>query len=255
MAAQTLPPVASQTPAPARPRETSRPSATLPPPTRTPAITPALTASPAATGTPTPTATLTPTPTVAWTPTITPTYAILTGKVLLRANCRYGPGAPFLYKYGLLEKTRMDVIGRNPSGSWLLIQARGGTNPCWIKASLMEVNGDVMAVEPVDPDIILPWSPYYGALSGVSAVRKGNTVTVFWLPLNLRAGDDSEQTPYLIEAWVCVDGKLEFTVVGSYTTAAEIIDEPGCTQPSHGRVYGAEKHGYTPWTEIPWPPP
>jgi hypothetical protein len=195
-------------------------------------------------------------PTSSDTPTaaVTPTYAVLRGMVLERANCRYGPGAPYLYKYGLLPDTPMDVIGRNDAGTWLLIQARGGDNPCWIKASLMEVQGDVFSAAPTY--IPLPLSPYYGALSGVSTVRQGEEVIVSWQPLSLRLGDEVDlviEAPYVIEAWVCQDGELIFIPVGAYTNLANIRDEDGCSEPSHARLYGAEKHGYTPWVEIPWP--
>jgi hypothetical protein len=180
------------------------------------------------------------------------------GTVLEHSNCRYGPGAVFLYKYGLLPDTNMEVIGRDEAGTWLLIHSRGGDDRCWIKAALMDVRGDVMTVPQVDPDIILPFSPYYpNPLTGVSATRSGSEVLVFWNKLVTKAGDEikleASQTMYVIEAWVCKDGKITFTVVGSNTTSAKVPDEPGCSEPSHGRVYGADKHGYTPWMEIQWP--
>lgn len=210
------------------------------------------------TPTPEPTETLVPTAPSTTTPsptiTLTPEPVILRGTVLEHSNCRYGPGPVFLYKYGILPTSYMEVIGRDEAGTWLLIRAIGGDNPCWLKASLMDVQGNVLNVREVDPDIILAWSPYYPALTGVSASRNGTEVSVFWDPLILKAGDDSLQTPYVIEAWVCTSGTLTFTVVGSWATSARINDEPGCSEPSHGRVYGAEKHGYTRWVEIPWPP-
>jgi hypothetical protein len=183
--------------------------------------------------------------------TMTPTFAILRGEVLVRANCRYGPGAPYLYKYGLVAGSNLEIIGRTDAGTWILVQAIGGNNPCWMKASLMDVKGDVMGVRPTT--IPLPNSPYYGPLKRVSARRDGDIVTVFWSPLSLRAGDDSEQTPYVIEAWVCKDGKLIFIPVGAYESAVEIRDETGCSEPSHARITAAEKHGYTPFVDIPWP--
>jgi hypothetical protein len=226
-----------------------------PSPFATPTLTPLPTGTPAPSPTPMLTQTLTETPTLTptetTTPTLTPTYAILRGKVLQQSNCRYGPGAPYLYKYGLYPGTVLEIIGRNDLGTWVVVQAIGGSNPCWVKASLLQVRGDVMSVAPTY--LPLPQSPYYGPVTGVSAARNGNEVTVSWNPVILRAGDDSEQIPYVIEAWVCKDGKLVFTPVGSYATLATIQDEPGCSEPSHGFLYAAEKHGYTKGVTIPWP--
>ena len=204
--------------------------------------------------TPTASPTNKPTATDTPTPTLTATYAILRGKVIPdKANCRYGPGAPYLYKYGLVGGSNLEVIGRNDQGSWLLIQAIGGSNPCWAKTELMEINGDEMGVEPLNPEIIQAWSPYYPPITNVSAVRNEEMVTVFWTPLILRPGDDSEQVPYVVEAWVCQDENLIFIPVGSYGTTAQIRDETECTEQSHGRVLAAEKHGYTSPVEIIWP--
>jgi hypothetical protein len=208
------------------------------------------TLSPTSTRTPNPTPSLTATRTP--TPTITSTYAILRGKVLQQSNCRYGPGAPYLYKFGLYPGSNIELFGRNEAGTWILIRAIGGSNACWVKASLLEIKGDVMSLEPTDT--LLPQSPYYGPLPGVSASRDGDEVTIAWIGIQLRPGDDSEQFPYLVEAWVCQAGRLVFTPVGSYATLIKIMDEAGCSEASHGRVYAVEKHGYTNWIEIPWPP-
>jgi hypothetical protein len=218
---------------------------------------PSSTATTASTGTasaarvPTQTATLTAIPTQRPTATPVPTYVILRGKVLERSNCRYGPGAPYLYKYGLVPGSNLEVIGRTDLGSWILVRAIGGDNPCWVKASLMDVKGDVMNVEPTY--MPLPPSPYYGPPSGVSAQREGNEVHISWNPINLRAGDDQAAASYVVEAWVCRAGRLIFTPVGSYYPSATVMDEPGCAQPSHARLLGAEKHGYTRSVEIAWP--
>ena len=212
-----------------------------PPPTFTPGSTSTFTQAP--TETPTITATLTPTP--------IPTYVILRGEVLVRSNCRYGPGAPYLYKYGLVPGSNLEVIGRNDLGTWILVQAIGGNNPCWLKALLMDIKGDVKTVAPTY--IPLPQSPYYEPPEWVLAKRDGNEVTVYWKSIQYRAGDETAEAPYLIEAWVCVDGKLIFTPIGSYETQTIIVDEPGCSEPSYGRLYFVEKHGYSRWIKIPWP--
>jgi hypothetical protein len=178
----------------------------------------------------------------------------LRGQVITeRANCRYGPGAPYLYKYGLVGGSNLDIIGRNELGTWVLIQAIGGNNPCWVKADLMDIRGNILGVQPVSPDVIQAWSPYYAPLTGVSAVRNGDKVAIFWHALILRAGDDAEQVPYVVEAWVCQDEKFVFMPVGAYGTVAEVTDEPGCSEESHGLVIAAEKHGYTRPVVILWP--
>jgi hypothetical protein len=171
---------------------------------------------------------------------------------MVRSNCRYGPGAPYLYKYGLVVGSNLEVIGRNDLGTWILVRAIGGSNPCWVKTSLMDVKGDVMSVAPTY--IALPQSPYYDPPPWVYATRDGEEVTIFWSAVAYRAGDETASPPYLVEAWTCIDGQLVFTPIGSYETAIEVIDEPGCSESSHGRLYFVEKHGYSNWIKIPWPP-
>ncbi len=161
----------------------------------------------------------------------------------------------YLFKFTVFQDTVLEIIGRMEKSDWILVQAVGGDNPCWVNGSAeyMEVRGDINAVAPVDPHKVLAWSPYYDALTGVSAQRIGDVVTVFWNQLVLRAGDSSEQVPYVVEAWVCRDGEIVFAPVGAYALAAEVIDEPGCVEPSYVRVMGAEKHGYTQWRVVDWP--
>lgn len=246
--------------APATP--TQIPATNPPPATATPTDIPA---SPTATASPLPSETLTalpsdtPAPTSTPTSTFTPeipsaTPGILRAKVLERANCRYGPGGAYLYKYGLVAESNLQVIGRNDTNTWLWVQAIGGNNPCWVNAKSMEPKGDLAYIPVVDPrDVKLPMSPYYGPLTNVSAQRDGAKVVVSWSELVLRAGDSSEQFPYLLEVWVCKGGQQVFQAIGTYDTIWPVDDEPGCAEPSHGRVYGVEKHGYTRWVEIPWP--
>lgn len=209
--------------------------------------------SPSSTTTLIPSPSLTPLPTFTFTPGLTPTYAILRGTVLEQANCRYGPGAAYLYKYGLYAGNNIEIIGRNEPGTWTVIRAIGGTNPCWVKASLLDIHGEVMSLAPAE--LPLPMSPYYGPLTGVFAERNGNDVTISWNLMELRAGDDSLQYPYLVEAWLCQNGQFTFSPIGSWETVVTVQDEPGCSNPSHARVYGVEKHGYTLWMNVPWPAP
>jgi hypothetical protein len=256
-----LPPL---NPMPSLPNEATKspsPLPTKPAPIQSSENTP--TPTPAPTGTtpftpsaePTRTQTYTPTqtraPTEPFTPTPSPTYAVLHGEVLELSNCRYGPGAMYLYKYALIPGSNLEVFGRIDSGDWILVRAIGGTNPCWVKASLMDLKGDVQSVEPVY--LPLPQSPYYGQLTGISATREGDLVTVSWNGMQLRAGDETASPIHLVEAWVCRDGELVFIPLGTDANFVVIEDQAGCPEPSHARLYGVEKHGYTSPVEISWP--
>jgi hypothetical protein len=193
-------------------------------------------------------------------------------------SCRYGPGAGYEYKYGLLEDNWEDVIGRvqilsrQTNGTWapttwLLLQSMN-LNPyskCWVNASFTQViRGDLNTV----PDYfskpkafeIYGASHLYPQPADVSARRDGNTVTVFWQPVYMTQDD---YVGYMIEAFVCYHGKYWFLPYG-YSDSFEqnenesildvsIPDEPGCSQPSHGQLFLAEKHGYTVGVIIPWP--
>ncbi|NPV77491.1 MAG: hypothetical protein HPY59_14110 [Anaerolineae bacterium] len=233
----------------------SSPTPSLPPlVSATPPPTPIAAPSFTSTAEPTLTLTLTPAPTATSTPF--PTYIVLRGKVTVdQAVCHYGPGAPYLYKYAVIGGSNLEIISRVEGGNYLEVQAIGGNNPCWVNAKYMQVQGDLTKVKPVPADQVkLPRSPYYAPPASVSATRQGNQVTVMWSPLALRPGDDSEQYPYVLEAWLCQAGQIVFTPIGTYQTALAVDDEPGCTQLSRARLLAAEKHGYTRPLEVAWPP-
>ena len=225
-------------------------------PTHTATITPPATA----TSTETPTATQTPTitltstrthtPTITFTPTITltPTYDYPNAKVLMQANCRYGPGKAYLYSHGLYTDDRVEVHGRNSSGSWLWIKPDNLDRHCWAAASVLEVSGDVKAL--VIVQFTLPKSTLYGPPTDVRAVRDGDLVTVYWEPVWMTEDD---YRGYLIEATVCQRGQLAWIAVAVDGTSYEFTDEQTCSGESGGRLYTVEKHGYTDSVDIPWP--
>ncbi len=237
-ASPTLEPTATAT-ASEPPTATITPSVTR---TATITLTPKPSLSP--TVTPTPTDTQPPT----HTPTITPTPEIR-GRVLEKANCRYGPGAAYLYEWGLYPANRVTVLGRNQDGSWLYVDPWTYTDKCWVKADLLELNGEVSDLPQIRT--LLPYTEFYWPPKGVSASRSGDEVTVTWslVPMSL---DDNRG--YLIEAFLCQDGQLRFTPVQYWEPPAVLQDEPGCMEPSSARIYTAEKHGYTQWILIRWPP-
>jgi hypothetical protein len=240
----------------------------LPTPTPTPTITSTPTPSPSAaatqtattsptiTSTATPAATETPTPdyspTISLVPSKTPTPTAtpeLRGRVREQANCRYGPGAAYLYEWGLYPGNRVTVLGRNQDGSWVYVDPWTYVDYCWVKTSLLDLTGDVFSAPQVWT--LLPYTEFYHPPTNVSATRSGDEVTVWWDDVWMSLDDDRG---FLIEAWVCRDGQLVFTAINPWDPPAVLIDEAGCMQPSSGRIYTAEKHGYTEWILIPWPP-
>lgn len=214
------------------------------------------------THTPLPTITLTPQPTESPIPTYTatpvPTYAVLRGEVTAdRLACRYGPGWPYLFYFGLLKGNRMEIIGRLDNANWIYVQAIGGNKPCWVKAEFMNVKGDIMSVEPIYPEKAkLPVSPYYPPTTVYKAEREGTEVLVNWQDIPLRAGDEENErmNHYIIEVWRCEKGQIVFEPLATNYTEISFVDEPGCSELSHGRVFVQEKHGFAGPADIPWPP-
>lgn len=236
---------------------TAAPSATprvLPSPF--PTLTSTLPPSETPTETLTPQPSLSPTSTGTTTPDVTATPAVLRGEVLEQANCRYGPGAPYLYKYGLVKGSNLEILGRREDGQWLYVQAIGGNVPCWVKTSLMQLSGDVISLEVYYPDKApLPQSPYYPPTGYVNASRNGNMVVVSWQDVPLRAGDEEDENMqhYIIEVWRCQGGQVLFEPLATNDLSITFVDEIGCSQLSHGRVLVQEKHGFAGPVEIPWP--
>ncbi len=254
--------VACSQPVPAQP--TAPPPATVPPTETAPQLpTPTIEPSPTPvpptqTDTPAPTKTATPLPTDTPTASPVPTYTILRGTINVeRASCRYGPGSIYLYLYGLIQGANQDVIGRTDSGKWLLTKSRGDNKTCWIKSDYLILNGDMQSLEIVYPDkyTIPPSNQGYKKPWDVVAIRSGSSVTITWKSEALRPGDeeDANMLIYVIETWICQAGQLTFNPIGTNLAQVTVTDEPGCAQPSHGRIYFQEKHGYTGPSEIPWP--
>jgi len=231
------------------------PSTPLPTPTALPA-TATSTFTPTPTGTATPVPTNTPTPTLP--PTPTPTYTVLRGEVTVEhLACRYGPGWPYLYFFGLLKGNRLEVIGRLDDANWVYVQAIGGNKPCWVKAEFMNFNGDIMSVEPIYPQKAkLPVSPYYPPTSVRSATRSGDLVKVIWRDIPLRAGDEENErmNHYIIEVWRCEARKIHFEPLATNNLEISFVDQSGCDEASRGRIFVQEKHGFAGPTDIPWPP-
>lgn len=244
--------LASLTPT-ASPSATSSPTATSSA-TRTHTVTATASHTPTPSRTPTPsvTPTITDTPTITATASFTPTVTAtpeIRGRVTVQSNCRYGPGSAYLYEWGLYPGNRVTILHRNDEGTWVYVDPWNYVDYCWVKADLLEIDGDIMGLEPYYG--VLPDSELYGPVSNVRASRFGEDVWIAWDPIWMTEDD---YRGYLIETWVCQEGQFVFRPFHADYPLVIVEDEPGCHVQSHGRVYAAEKHGYTRWVAVPWPP-
>ena len=238
-----------------------------------PTFTAAASETPIATETQIPTATLTPTETLTPTssPSPVPTYRTLRGVPLRTIACNYGPGDIYLYQEAMNPRYQMDVLGkalihyREREQTWLYTQADGFPLKCFVNAADVELMGgsldDLKVMYP--GEVTLPLSPYkWPEPQNVKAERQGDQVYITWDFYELPGGElerqDEKKPRYLLELWLCKDGELQFTPTGSWDltkprSTVRVTDQAGCSEPSHGIIYLAEKHGYKGPVEIPWP--
>ena len=217
--------------------------------TAIPRLTLTSTSLPTDTPSPTPTSTLTPIPVVE------SLKAKVTADLL---SCRYGPGPEYLYLFALRRTANIKLIGRVDADNWNWVLVENDV-PCWVHANFLEVAGDFKILPIVYPGIAkLPITPYYPRSEVLGAERNKDTnqITISWLPVPISAGDYEDETmqQYLIELWRCEEGQLIFDPLATNFTFITFVDEPGCSEPSHGQVWVQEKHGYAGPAEIPWPP-
>lgn len=180
--------------------------------------------------------------------------ATVTAKLL---SCRYGPGAEYLYLFAFRAGANIKLIGRVDADNWDWVWVENDV-PCWVKASFLEVQGDIRSLPVVYPGVAkLPITPYYPRSEVLSAKRDNQTnkITLSWVDVPVSLGDYEDETmqTYIIELWRCQDGKLIFDPLATRVAYTFFVDEPGCSEPSHGRVWVQEKHGYAGPAEIPWP--
>lgn len=218
-----------------------------------------LTETPIATFTPTKTSTpaVTLTPTVVLSPAIsaTPTFAFPTVTVNKQAHCRYGPSAAYLHAADLYPGDAGTVRERYVYGNWLYIKFDKLDYFCWVAPSVVDVVGDLSTVAYKELNLQSIGSNMYGPPKNVTAVRDGNKVTISWDQVKMTLDDDRG---YLLELFVCQDTIYTWwtdSYPDQYSTSYTVRDEAGCVQPSSGKLYTVEKHGFSDPVIIPWPAP
>ena len=222
-----------------------------------------VTETPAATATPTATATATSVPTLTFTPTIersptptaTPTFAFPTVTVNKQAHCRYGPSVAYLHAADLNPGDVGTVRGRYIYSNWLYIKFDKLNYFCWAAPSVVDLAGDVSTVAYTELNLQSIGSNMYGPPNNVTAIREGNNVTISWDKVEMTKDKDRG---YLLELFVCQDSNFLWWT-DSYpdqdSTSYTVRDEAGCAQPSSGKLYTVEKHGFSEPAIIPWPAP
>jgi hypothetical protein len=216
-----------------------------------------------ATSAPTLTATETLTPTTAFTATITPTltitptatFAFPIVTVNKQAHCRYGPSVAYLHAADLYPGDKGTVRGRFIYSKWLYVKFDKLDYMCWVAPSVVDVVGDVSTVGYKELNLQSIGSNQYGPPKNVSAVRDGDKVTISWDRVEMTKDKDRG---YLLELFVCQNGNYLWwtdSYPDQYSTSYTVKDEAGCPEPSSGKLYTVEKHGFSEPVEIRWPKP
>ncbi len=206
--------------------------------------------------------TVTPAPTLEFTSTpeisTTGSTELPLASILVYSDCLYGPGTFYLYKTSIAAGSQMEAVGRNQDGTWINVEDVNGWNACWIPVNQAELSrGSVNDLPLVST--VLPITRYDYSSPSAIARRSGNEVTVSWKAVWMST---DEVRGYLIEAWVCQDGKYIYLPVFVSTTydenvgtiSVKIRDEAGCAETPSARIASAGMRGYTLWEKIFWPP-
>ncbi|GAB1471864.1 hypothetical protein MASR2M66_27420 [Chloroflexota bacterium] len=232
--------------APTQPAVTDQPQETATP------VVIYITATPQPTDIPT-----TPAPSATVEPSLTPTVEVSGATVIVnkQAHCRYGPSKAYLHAADLFAGDKGNVRYRAMYSTWLYIQFDKLNYSCWVAPSVVDIAGDISAIQKIEPDLLRIGSNMYGPPQNVQATRDGKKVTITWDQVSMTSDDDRG---YLIEAFVCQGGAYIWwtdSYPDQFNDSYTVQDEAGCNSPSWGRIYTVEKHGFSQPADIPWPAP
>ncbi|HKY53140.1 MAG TPA: hypothetical protein VJM08_02490 [Anaerolineales bacterium] len=209
-------------------------------------------------------------PTVTFTPTITltasampsqtisatPTFTFPSATVNKQAHCRYGPSVAYLHAADLFPGDTGTVRERYIYGNWLYVKFDKLNYFCWVAPSVVDVVGDISTLRRrTELNLQSIGSNMYGPPKNVTAVRDGDIVTISWEQVNMTKDKDRG---YLLELFVCQDTVYTWwtdSYPDQFSTSYSVKDEAGCAQPSSGKLYTVEKHGFSEPAIIPWPAP
>lgn len=86
-------------------------------------------------------------------PTASPTAAPLTllVDVMINANCRTGPGVSYTVLRYLTQGIVVEVLGRNPTGSWWLVRETADEQPCWVTMRALAYTFEMAGLPVITP--------------------------------------------------------------------------------------------------------
>jgi len=219
--------------------------------TETPTPMPTFTSTATLTSTPAFTATLTPSPTIA----ATATFTFPAATVNKQAHCRYGPSVAYLHAADLFPGDTGIVRERYIYGNWVYVKFDKLNYFCWVAPSVVDVVGDISTLKYKELNLQSIGSNMYGPPRAVTATRAGDFVVISWEQMEMTKDDDRG---YLLELFVCQNGNYLWwtdSYPDQFTTSYAVKDEAGCSQPSSGKLYTVEKHGFSEPAMIQWPAP
>jgi hypothetical protein len=139
--------------------------------------------------------------------------------------------------------------------NWLYIKFDKLDYFCWVAPSVVDVVGDVSTLAYKELNLQSIGSNMYGPPRNVTALRNADKVTISWEQVKMTTDDDRG---YLLELFICQDTIYKWwtdSYPDQFTTSYTVTDEAGCAQPSSGKLYTVEKHGFSEPAIIPWPAP
>ena len=172
-----------------------------------------------------------------------------------QAHCRYGPSVAYLHAADLYPGDTGTVRNRYIYSNWLYIKFDKLNYFCWVAPSVVDVAGDVSTLAYKELNLQSIGSNMYGPPQNVTAVRNDDQVTISWERVEMTLDDDRG---YLLELFVCQNTIFMWwtdSYPDQHSTSYTVRDEAGCAQPSSGKLYRVEKHGFSEPAIIPWPAP
>jgi len=161
----------------------------------------------------------------------------------------------YLHAADLLPGDTGTVRERYIYGNWLYVKFDKLNYFCWVAPSVVDVVGDISTLKYKELNLQSIGSNMYGPPKGVTATRSGAFVVISWEQVEMTKDKDRG---YLLELFVCQNGNYLWwtdSYPDQFTTSYEVKDESGCSQPSSGKLYTVEKHGFSEPAIIPWPAP